>query len=358
MADGDPWGVVRGRRTHDADRPHRLSAVLAVARRSRSERHRLEAGAAEAVSLEGAGHALGIEPGCPDPLERMLRAAPDREVRALEEAGTGIGERALERGHVRRGRHPRQPRLVEAHAPRPARHRHDRELHVDPEVVDVEARELARRHPVPHRNRIHAHEGGEPRVEHVALYDVTPDWIRPVEYQEGDTALSGGLHRERHRRHVGVVTGTDVQHVEEKDVDVLEHLGRRLARGSVERVDHHAGTRIDAALDDHPVLRIASDRVLRTVERDQIHLRVLEEPVDAGAAFAIDSGVVGDKPDAAPGDQVKRVRQEDFEAGPDALLGGFRALFGRPRNAVPGCCAAAAGKDQGERNGEQTPALG
>ena len=59
----------------------------------------------------------------------------------------------VERRHVRRRHAPRQARLIEIHVAAPALHLHDLEVRADAEVLVEQARQLADRHAVPHRNR-------------------------------------------------------------------------------------------------------------------------------------------------------------------------------------------------------------
>ncbi len=88
-----------------------------------------------------------------------------------------------------------------------------------------------------HRDRVEPHERGVLRLEHVALDQLAADRVRTIEHDEGYIFLSRRLHRQRHRRDVGVVTGADVLDVEQQDLDAGEHLGRGLQRVAVQRVD-------------------------------------------------------------------------------------------------------------------------
>ena len=85
--------------------------------------------------------------------------------------------------------------------------------------------------------------------QHVALYDIAADRIRPIEHDERDPVLSGGFHRVRHRGDVGVIPRSYVLHVEEQNVHAFEHLGRRAKRLTVEGMDRHSGALVDSAVD-------------------------------------------------------------------------------------------------------------
>jgi hypothetical protein len=182
---------------------------------------------------------------------------------------------------------------------------------------------------VAHRNREHADERRERGVEHVPLDDVAADRVGPVEHEKGDSVLSRGAHRRRHRRHVRVVARADVLHVEEENVDAFEHLLGRCERRAIDRVDRHARARVHVGRDRGPLPLVPADAVLGREERDQLDRRMLGEQIDVGPAFPIHPGVVGDEPHAATPHQVQGVGEQDLDARPYRRRGGGRRLSRR-----------------------------
>ena len=70
--------------------------------------------------------------------------------------------------------------VVVIHLPLPAVHRHDFEVGADAEVIVEEPRELADRHPVPHRDRVLADERLEAANQHRPFDVDAADRVGPV----------------------------------------------------------------------------------------------------------------------------------------------------------------------------------
>src|SRR5690554_3185531 len=91
-------GIIRRTiRDRIADPVYLRVGVFAITGVARRERHRLQLDTRQIERPQALDHALRIEPGRTDLLERRVRAAADRDVGALEQAGARVVCRALER---------------------------------------------------------------------------------------------------------------------------------------------------------------------------------------------------------------------------------------------------------------------
>ena len=219
---------------------------------------------------------------------------------------------ALDVGHVGGRLDPRQACLGEGDVPTPSVHRDDVKDPSDSKFALVISSKLPGRHAVAHGHGIPTHEGGERRIEDVALHGTT-DRIRAVENDHGDALLGRRLHGERHRRSVRPVARANVLEVHQKDLDSVEHLRRWTAHGAVQGMDRYSRLEVDGVLDRFSRGRRAADTVLRCEESHELHGRVLMEAVDRGAARGVHPRLIGDQPDSESGYQMQRVLQEDLD---------------------------------------------
>jgi hypothetical protein len=87
-------------------------------------------------------------------------------------------------------------------------------------VLPVEQdRQLANGHPVARRDWIHPDERFERGIQTRAFHDLAPDRVGTIEHDEGDAALHGRLHRERHGRNVRPGATTHLLKVVDQHVD-------------------------------------------------------------------------------------------------------------------------------------------
>ena len=105
----------------------------------------------------------------------------------------------------------------------------------------------------------------------------------------------------------------------------LQHLGRGPLGGAVEAVDADIGGGVDGVLDPGAVFP-AREAVLRRKQRGDLHAR-LPHDVDIAAALAVETGVVGDQPDALALEGREFLIFEHVEPG----LGGSVARHFAPR---------------------------
>ena len=108
-------------------------------------------GSARALSV--LGERAAVDPRRADLLERLIGAAPDRDVRVFDRPDPRIERRLIEIAHVRRRIDPRQPGLVEPEVAAPIRRWHDGQRGADLLLAVEQLRQLAERHAVAHRHR-------------------------------------------------------------------------------------------------------------------------------------------------------------------------------------------------------------
>jgi hypothetical protein len=162
---------------------------------------------------------------------RALSAAALRCRRALEEDRARIQQLRVERPEIGRRIHARNLRLVEPHRAPVVLHRHDRDVRVDHLRPGQELHQLADGEAVAHCHRILSDERSERRVENVALDAIRANRIGPV---EDDHRLLHGVRRQRAGPLERVHPRADVLNVVHEHVDVLEHVGGRRLRVTVE----------------------------------------------------------------------------------------------------------------------------
>ena len=73
---------------------------------------------------------------------------------------------------------------------------------------------------------MHAYEGGVGSFQHWTV-DIESVGVGTVEHDDGDVFLGTSLHNVSQGGDVGVETHAHVLEVEQHDVDILEHFGRR-----------------------------------------------------------------------------------------------------------------------------------
>ena len=173
--------------------------------------------------------------------------------------------------------------------PAPAAEGHDIERGADAERVVEQPGQLANRHPVTQRNRKLPDKRGIRRIEQVALDLLPPDRVRPVADDHVHTVTGGGAHAVGHRVDVGVDARPDVLQIHHEDVDASKHLRGRFARFAVERVHRQLTPRIARVRRlDHVVLQIRSQAMLRTEERGDGDVGILDKAVGRVPEGAVD----------------------------------------------------------------------
>ena len=221
--------------------PHGLLRVLLE---GGLEHRRPEEGARQPQRVHLAREALGLDARRADQLERPRGAAPFREQRAFEQHRARIDDGGVERRHVRRRHHPRQRRSSSANISR-------RQPSISttsssaprPNCLVEQARQLADRHAVTHRDRELADERFEAGRERRALDVHAVDRVGPVAHDHRHAVARARAQAVGHRVDVGVDARADVLQVDDEHVEAAQHVRGRLARLAVERVDRHAPRR-------------------------------------------------------------------------------------------------------------------
>ncbi len=228
----------------------------------------------------------------------------------------------LEIRHVRRRLHPRQSGLVVQHGAMPPRRRHDDEIGVQRHHIIGQSRQFAERHAIAHGDR---HESGERRIgiaharAHITLHRGAAYGIGPVEDDHVRSGTRRGAHQLYDGGDVRVVAGPDVLQVDEQDVDRIERRRRRATRSAIETVDWKPGRRISAVGQARAIFA-AEKAVLGTEQDRESYVARRAQQIDVAAAEVIDAGVVCEETEPLAGNQVRRIRQQDFDARAD--LGG------------------------------------
>ena len=176
---------------------------------------------------------------------------------------------------------------LRVHLAAPAVHLDDFQRRAKVELLVEEAGELADRHPVAHRNGKQPDERFVSRQEPRA-FDVDPvDRVRPVADDHGNAVPAARAQAIRHRVDVGIDARADVLQVDHHGVDVAQHLGGRLARLAVERVDRDAPARIARVRRlDHVVLQVRAEAVLGAEQGREVDVRVVEQDRHVGPGQA------------------------------------------------------------------------
>src|SRR6185369_7607911 len=81
----------------------------------------------------------------------------------------------------------------------------------------------------------------------------------------------------------------NILHIENENVDTLQHLVGRFSRLAVKRMDGQAGLSIDTVPGlDHVVLNVATYSVLRTKQRAHVNPRMLMQKIRSMAIAVVD----------------------------------------------------------------------
>jgi hypothetical protein len=151
---------------------------------------------------------------------------------------------------------------------------------------------------VTQRNGEEADERLEPGLQQLAFDRDPADRVRPIADDHRQADAAGGLQAVRHRVDEGVDARADVLQIDHEDVEVLQHLRRRLAGFAVQRVHRHASPRVLRMRRlDHVVLQRRMEAMLRAEDRAEADARLGEHAIDDVGEVAIDRGGVGDHTD-------------------------------------------------------------
>lgn len=141
------------------------------------------------------------------------------------------------------------------------------------------------------------------------------DRIRPVADDHFFAELFCCPHAIRHRVDERVDAAADVLQIDDKGIDVLDHILRRFARFAVERVNGLACAFVDSVRClDHVVLHIAANPMLRAKERCQLKFAAFTKGVSrVDKCIRNDRGLITYKADAKPSNKADLVGKETFD---------------------------------------------
>ena len=157
----------------------------------------------------------------------------------------------------------------------------------------------------------------------------------------------------RHRVDERVDASADILEIDHEHVEPFEHLGRRLARFAVERVDRHLTARVALVRRlDHVVLQRGVEAVLRTEDRGQRDVAQVADAVDRVRNDSLTDAGLATRPTRVPRRRPEAIRRSvpsvTARRAPDArLLAGRRVsaimmsrlskYIGRPAGTSSGC---------------------
>ncbi len=208
------------------------------------------------------------------------------------------------------------------HVPPPAAAGDHREREVEVPLLPVEGRQFADGEAVADGHVVHAAETPEAGAKR-RPFDVAPaDRVRPVEDEEAELRLRGGLHAEEHGGLVRVVARADVLDVEDQRIEPAQRPARRPKRPgvvSVQRVDRDPGLPVPLAARGGHVLDVPADAVFRAEEGGEPDAPRLVEQVRGVAQAPVHRRGVADEPHREPPQGGEALLDEHVEAGPDPL---------------------------------------
>ena len=278
--------------------------------------------AGEVEGVHALGKLAGIDPLGAEQSEGHGVAHADRHIVQLaKDAADGVEQRALGVGDLGRGKHPGQSGAGIVHVAGPALHGHYGEVDLlaavehtlvvevvgqlaGGETVEIGYGELA--------DERHAVVLGE-----VALDLVAADGVGAVKHHKLLALLGTGRHGLAHRRDEGVRAAAYVLDVIYEHVDVLEHLGRRLAVFAIDGVDLDAGSGVGEAFDVFAGVDVAAHAVLGSVECHQLDIGSLGKDVDGALEVVVDTGGVGDEAHAFALETLEAAVAQHLDAGFD-----------------------------------------
>ena len=154
-------------------------------------------------------------------------------------------------------------------------------------------------------------------------FHVTPaDRVRPVENEEAELRVRGGLHAEEHGGLVRVIARADVLDVEDQRIEPAQRLARRPKRPgavSVQRVDRDPDLPVAPAARGGHVLDVPADAVFRAEEGGKTDAPRLVEQVRGVTQAPVHRRGVAYESHRKPPQGGESLLDEHVEAGPNPL---------------------------------------
>ena len=283
-----------------------------------------ESRSGQVVRVQQGFEFLGINPLGGEDAERQGVANPhlDKAVEFPAQAAGRIVFGGIRRRNVGRRQNPGQTGVGVQHIARPPLHRDHGQFAFDvglvPFLVAVHPlfidhlRQFPYRQPVEIRNFILA-DKREPGLFHQAAFHFqSPLRIGPVEHHYFNAQFPAGAHRQPQGADEGIGTGAHVLDIIDHHIDALEHLRRRFAGRSVQRIDGQASFLVYAVRHLSACIDIAAHPVFRAVKRHQIHFGSLLQYLDGGHQLAVHPAGIGQQAHAFAFENVKSPVPEYF----------------------------------------------
>src|SRR5881392_1132857 len=118
---------------------------------------------------------------------------------------------------------------------------------------------------------MHSYERAVVRIQPRTFNRHSIDWVWSIEHNNVNVLALAGAHRQIHRPNKGVVARADVLQINQQEIEILQHLARRLAMFAVQTVNRYPKLWMFVTSPfNHVVLGLAAIAVLRTEERTQL----------------------------------------------------------------------------------------
>src|SRR5581483_7322041 len=231
---------------------HSAQAFALVLVRARREVFRHEAHTLDIAGVQICSKLLRFDPGSADHLKRRIGPPPDGYVRALDQTYAGIERGRGKTAQIRRWINPQQARGIEPVAADPSFHGDNRQLGFDVALRIEHLRQLADRHPVPHRYRMIVHETLRAGIGNRSLHEAASHGIGTVKDNNGNSRLCRGLQEITQCGFVGVEPRAGILNVVHDGVQRLQHLEWRTALGvsvAIDAVYRYAGGTVHGIAD-------------------------------------------------------------------------------------------------------------
>src|SRR5207249_6793113 len=118
---------------------------------------------------------------------------------------------------------------------------------------------------------MHSYERAVVRIQPRTLNRHSIDWVWSIEHNNMNVLALASAHHQIHRPNKGVVARADVLQINQQEIDIPQHLARRLAMFAVQTINRYPKSWMFVASPfNHVVLGLAAIAVLRTEERTQL----------------------------------------------------------------------------------------
>jgi hypothetical protein len=173
---------------------------------------------------------------------------------------------------------------------------------------------------VPSRNWKLTHKRFVADFQQIARNLLSADRIWPIADDYSFAKRLCGAHAVGHRVGEGIDAAAYTLEIDNDHVNVAQHLFGRFARFAVQRINRNVRVSIDGVGRlDHVVLNVAANSVLRSEERSEIDLRMIEEEIGGVMEAVIDGSLVTDESHARAVEDVAALVEQALQAKFDSM---------------------------------------